>query len=123
MTHLHNTYELKQKRRNLRKCGTAAEAVLWKYLKRRQLSGKKFRRQFSIGPYIVDFYCPECRLIVELDGQPHLRRSQAQYDERRTEYFMKLRMTVIRFENRELYLSVEAVLERIKSFLTTPSAP
>jgi len=68
---LFNTRSKKGNRRNLRRHSTAAEAVLWTYLQGRKLLGKKFRRQSSVGPYIVDFYCMECRLIVELAGAPH----------------------------------------------------
>src|SRR5438128_106676 len=70
----HGTYnlpKLKSRRKEMRNHGTAAEAVLWKSLQKRKIAGKKFRRQCGIGPYIVDFFCPECRLIVELDGAPH----------------------------------------------------
>src|SRR5438552_12976957 len=59
------------KRRELRSGLTPAEAKLWKCLQRSQLSDKKFRRQHSVGPYILDFYCPECCLAIELDGAGH----------------------------------------------------
>ena len=65
---LHNQKHLKLRRRRLRNAATPAERALWLMLKGRQLGGRKFRRQHSIGPYIVDFYCPGERLIVELDG-------------------------------------------------------
>ena len=58
----------KEKRRALRQNLTAAEATLWKYIKGRQLQGRKFRRQHPVGPYIVDFYCVEEKLAIELDG-------------------------------------------------------
>src|SRR5438309_9087686 len=66
-----NRKRTEKRRKEMRNSGTAAEAMLWKHLQRRQILGKKFRRQEGIGPYIVDFYCPECRVIVELDGAPH----------------------------------------------------
>ena len=62
----HNLKEQKTIRRTLQTHGTPAEAMLWKMLKGRQMDGAKFRRQFSIGPYILDFYCPECRICIEL---------------------------------------------------------
>ena len=65
---IHNRERLRVLRRALRNNATNAEAILWRYLKRRQLKGRKFRRQHSIGPYIVDFYCPAEKLAVELDG-------------------------------------------------------
>jgi very-short-patch-repair endonuclease len=108
---------LERRRRELRKEGTAAEAVLWKYLQGRQILGKKFRRQHSIGPYIVDFYCPECRVIVELDGAPHDEIVVAEYDAERTRFLEQYGMKVIRFENRILYENPETALETIRQAL------
>ena len=68
---IYNTTKRAVHRNKLRKSLTPAEAVLWKCLQKSQLLGKKFRRQFSIDRYIVDFFCPECRLAIELDGQGH----------------------------------------------------
>src|SRR6266480_5846198 len=98
-TALFNATKTKRTRKNLRQSSTAAEAVLWTYLQKRKLLGKKFRRQSSVGPYIVDFYCAECRLVVELDGAPHFGAAAGEYDEQRTEYLEKAGLTVIRFEN------------------------
>jgi very-short-patch-repair endonuclease len=66
-----NIPSLTEKRKALRNNLTSAEATLWLCLKNKQLEGKRFRRQFSIGNYIVDFYCPEQKLAIELDGQGH----------------------------------------------------
>lgn len=71
MSKLHNRKHLKDFRKELRNNSTKAESRLWKVLRKRQLEGRKFRRQHSIGNYIVDFYCPEEKLIVELDGAIH----------------------------------------------------
>jgi very-short-patch-repair endonuclease len=68
---IQNLTSSNDKRQKLRGNLTPAEACLWKYLKNSKLNGKKFRRQHGIGPYIVDFFCPECRLAVELDGAGH----------------------------------------------------
>ena len=68
---IYNVAGKEERRKELRNTSTVAETVLWKYLKNRQLDGKKFRRQSSVGPYIVDFFCPEKRVAVELDGAPH----------------------------------------------------
>ena len=76
----------KDGRMELRNSGTAAEAVLWKHLQRSQLLGKLFHRQVSIGRYIVDFYCPECRLIIELDGAAHFSILKEEYEAERTRY-------------------------------------
>jgi very-short-patch-repair endonuclease len=111
---LFNARKKKQDRRILRKSSTAAEAVLWTYLQNRKLLGKKFRRQSSVGPYIVDFYCPECRLVTELDGAPHFAPNVDEYDQQRTEYLEQAGLQVIRFENKDVRDNVEFVLETIK---------
>src|SRR5690348_415260 len=81
-----NKSSKKDLRKNLRNNSTPAERTLWKHLQRSQLLGKKFRRQASIGRYIVDFYCPECRLIIELDGAAHFSVLKEEYEAERTQY-------------------------------------
>ena len=114
---LFNARHKKPNRRNLRNNSTAAEAVLWTYLHRRKLLGKKFRRQSSVGPYIVDFYCAECRLVIELDGAPHFGPNSDEYDQQRTAYLEKAGLRVIRFENRDVRDNIEFVLQTIKENL------
>jgi very-short-patch-repair endonuclease len=79
--------------------------------------GKKFRSQHSVGPYILDFYCPECRLAVELDGQTHFNPMSWEYDCRRTEYLKNLNIRVLRFENRLVFESLDWVLREISNHL------
>ena len=81
---------------------------------RKSYTGYKFRRQISIGPYIVDFYCPEKRLIVEIDGGHHNNDDARNYDRYRTKYFESLNMCVLRFWNSEVENSIDLVLEKIK---------
>ena len=114
-----NAHGQKLLRKKLRKSATAAEAVLWKHLQGRQLLDKKFRRQQGIGRYIVDFYCPECRLIVELDGAGHYSITIDEYEGQRTNYLEGLGMKIIRFENKDLLENLDAVLETIKEHLRT----
>jgi len=109
-----NIPPLKARRRELRNNPTAAEAILWKHLQRRQLLGKKFRRQYSIGRYIVDFFCVECDLAVELDGAPHFRELGAEYEGERTAFLQGVGIELIRFENKIVYENIEAVLETIR---------
>jgi very-short-patch-repair endonuclease len=114
------TYSAKNKkklRRKLRNATTSAEAILWTYLQRRQLLGKKFRRQESIGRYIADFYCPECRVIVELDGAPHFEPDSDVYENERTTYLEGLGLSVIRFENQAIHNDIDGVLECIREAL------
>ena len=84
------------------------------------MSGKKFRRQHSVGHYILDFSCPECRLAVELDGQGHFNSMRSEYDYRRSEYLRKLNIRVLRFENRLVFENLEGVLHMISDHLTSP---
>ena len=111
---IHNLPSSNDRRKTLRQSLTPAEALLWLNLKRSQLDGKKFRRQHSVGPYIVDFYCPESRLAVELDGDSHMTESGAEWDARRTEFLNRFNVRVIRFENREVFENIEGVLDEIR---------
>lgn len=119
MPQIHNKQPLKSRRKQLRSSLTPAEAALWKSLQRSQVNGKKFRRQHSVGNYILDFYCPECRLAVELDGQGHFNSMASEYDYRRSEYLQKLNIRVLRFENRLVFENLEGVLRMITGHLTT----
>ena len=121
MQQIHNDPTLKSRRRELRSSLTPAEAALWKSLQRSQVCGKKFRRQHSVGPYILDFYCPECRLAVELDGQAHFNPMSWEHDCRRTEYLKRLNIRVLRFENRAVFECPEWVLGEISDHLTAPA--
>jgi very-short-patch-repair endonuclease len=121
MPQAHNRPEMEPRRKELRSTLTPAEASLWKSLQRSQVNGKKFRRQHSVGPYILDFYCPECRLAVELDGQGHFNSMTSEYDYRRDEYLKNLNIRVLRFENRLVFENLEGVLHMISDELTPPA--
>jgi very-short-patch-repair endonuclease len=123
MQQTHNRETLKTQRRELRHSLTPAEAALWKSLRRSQLCGKKFRRQHSVGPYILDFYCPEFRLAVELDGQAHFNPPAWEHDCDRTEYLNRLNVRVLRFENRDVFENLDWVLREISTHLTAPPEP
>lgn len=96
---IHNRKSVKDLRQALRHSPTEAEARLWSKLRRSQLAGKKFRRQHSVGNYILDFYCPEVRLAVELDGSVHSHPVAAERDIARTRFLEELNVRVLRFEN------------------------
>ena len=121
MGSLHNQTHLKENRKDLRSNFTAAEATLWTCLQGRQLEGRKFRRQHSIGNYIVDYYCPQERLVVELDGEYNFTSNGFAEDKLRDAYLEELNIRVIRFENSEVFDNIEYVLERISDLFTTPS--
>ncbi len=111
---IHNRKYLESFRKDLRNNGTSAEAFLWKYLQRSQLEGRKFRRQHSIGNYIVDFYCPKEKLIIELDGEIHNKPEIKEHDLKRTIYLNNLGFHVIRFENKMVFDHLSSVLNEIK---------
>jgi very-short-patch-repair endonuclease len=111
---LYNNKDLKEFRRRLRKNLTPAEATLWKSLKNRQVDGRRFRRQFSVGNYILDFYCPEEKLAIELDGQGHYTIWGAIRDDERSAFLNKQGIKVIRFENIVVFEDMESVLEEIR---------
>ena len=114
---LFNRRAQKNFRKKLRNSTTSAEAVLWTWLQGRKLLGKKFRRQVGFGRYIVDFYCPEARLGVELDGAAHFSASRGEYEEQRTKYLESLGIQVIRFENKVVHKNIEMVIEAITQAL------
>lgn len=111
---IHNRKYLEERRKSLRGNLTSAEATLWKSLKRKQLEGRKFRRQHSIENYIVDFYCPSEKLIIELDGAYHLNFAQQNKDQERDDRLKTLGLKVLRFENKLVFEDLEFVLGEIK---------
>ncbi len=101
-------------RQNLRKCGTVAEAVLWRLLKNKQVEGVKFRRQFGVGNYILDFYSSELKLAIELDGAPHYSIEGDEYDVTRSQVlFHEFGIRLLRFENREVLQELQRVVAEI----------
>jgi len=88
---------------------------MWKILRDRRLDGIKFRRQKPIRIYVADFYCPELKLVVELDGEVHTDPRQAVHDENRDSYLRSIGCTILRFPNREIFEDREAVLNKILS--------
>lgn len=111
---IHNLKYLKPYRKSLRNHGTSAEATLWKSLQKRQLDGRKFRRQHSIGNFIVDFFCYEEKLAIELDGSIHNDPVVSMNDEKKTKYLNLHGIRVIRFENRAVFENLDGVLEMIR---------
>ena len=112
---LHNKTVLKENRKQLRNNSTTAEATLWKALKGSQLADRKFRRQHSIGNYILDFYCPMERLAIELDGAGHFTPEGTRQDQIRDEFLAFNKIRVLRFENKLVFEALEGVLEEIKN--------
>jgi len=105
--------------RQLRRSQTLPEAILWERLRNRKLAGMKFKRQHRIGRFIVDFYCRELRLVVELEGGIHDRNDQRIYDAMRFDELEARRLRVLRIRNEEVLNDVEGVLRKILA-LTRP---
>ena len=116
---IHSKKELLPFRKDLRSNLTPAEAFLWRQLKAKQLDGKRFVKQHSIGEYIVDFYCASEKLIVELDGDVHQNPKVEAYDEKRISVFQSMGYKVIRFENKMVFDHLKSVLMEIKENLKT----
>ena len=96
-----------------RKSLTPAESLLWNHLRSRQLGGLKFRRQHPVGRFILDFYCAEANLAVELDGEYHNQRHQQ--DQARTQELQSHSVKVLRYPNQQVLESLETVLSSIRS--------
>ncbi len=103
---------------NLRKNMTLPELILWKNLRDRNLFTTKFRRQHPINMFIVDFYCHECKLVIEIDGEIHLSPDKKDYDSKRTSELEKYGITVIRFTNNQVLYDLRNVLENIREKLS-----
>jgi type I restriction-modification system DNA methylase subunit/very-short-patch-repair endonuclease len=112
---------LVKRARELRKQQTPVEDLLWELLRNRQLADLKFRRQHQIGDWLVDFYCHEHRLVVEVDGDVHDEKARAKKDAARTKYLESLGNTVVRFRNEEVLNDPENVLSRILASLPSPA--
>ncbi len=110
MTQISTLELLKTKRKTLRKSATPQKIILWSRLRRNQL-GIKFRRQHSIGNYILDFYCSEKKLAIELDGWQH--KENKLYDNERTAFLHDLNIRVLRFWNNEINDNLEGVISKI----------
>ena len=90
-----------------------AEVVLWSRLRNRQLGGFKFRRQYSVGPFVVDFYCAKPRLAIEVDGDSHFAPGAEAYDKRRQQYIESFGIYFLRVTNQDVFKNLDEVLWRI----------
>ncbi len=113
----YNDQGLKSLRRTLRKNLTDHERLLWSKLCNRQLDGYKFYRQYGVGRYVVDFYCPEKRIAIELDGGHHTEKTNLLLDAERDKALKVLNIRVLRFWNHEVKTNLYGVLETILHIL------
>ncbi len=101
------------KRRILRNESTKAEKLLWAYVKVKQIKGYKFRRQFSVGSYVLDFYCPSLRFAIEVDGSYHNAIGQIEKDKERQSVIEECKINFIRFKNEDIFQNIDDVNLRI----------
>jgi very-short-patch-repair endonuclease len=98
-----------------------AEILLWKSLYRKQLLGCKFRRQYGVGPYVIDFYCPALKIAIELDGDSHYQPGAAEHDAERQNYIESFGIEFLRFTNADIFEDLDGVLDRIAERITGQS--
>lgn len=111
MTRLYNKKSEQSNRRELRFKQTLAEKTVWIYIRKKQIENARFLRQYSIDKYILDFYSPEIRLGIEIDGDSHIGREQ--YDKQRQDYIEKYKIKIIRFSNELVLSNMEKVISVI----------
>ena len=121
MTQIFNQHKELEKRRQLRNNPAPAEIKLWQAIKGKQVGGYKFRRQYSVGPYVLDFYCPVLKLALEIDGSSHDGDDAQEYDEQRQRYIEALGIRFLRFTNADVHQNLEGVVTRIAA--ETPPQP
>ena len=109
-----------QRARELRRALTLPEVILWQALRGRRLDGIRFRRQHPVGPYILDFYCEDAKLAVEVDGSGHEHPDQARHDDRRTAWLGLRGIAVMRIAARDVLKHPDGVLARLKERVRNP---
>lgn len=102
-----------ERTRELRKNMTDEEVLLWSKLRKKQMKNAQFYRQKPIGNYIVDFYCPKYKLVIELDGSQHFTDDSIAYDKERDEYLNAIGLKVLRFTNKQIHSELDLILEQI----------
>ena len=113
MTRVYNRKEQTPTRRRLRGESPKAERLLWWRLRGKQLDELKFRRQYGVGDYVIDFYCPEAKLAVELDGESHFEPAARLNDATRQAFIESYGIRVLRFTNPQVYDNLDGVVEEI----------
>jgi len=113
MANVYNRQEQLARRRHLRKNMPQAEVLLWCRLRGRQVEDLKFRRQFGIGTYVVDFYCPEAKLAIEVDGDSHFGDDAESRDGRRQAHIESYGIKFLRCTNGDVYENLDGIVERI----------
>ncbi|MGD1043789.1 MAG: endonuclease domain-containing protein [Bacteroidota bacterium] len=113
MAEHYNKSIMKQRRKALRKNLSKAEAIMWNHLSRRQMNGYKFRRQHSVEQYVIDIYCPELELAIEIDGDSHFMPGAEEQDKARQEYIESFGIQFLRFTNEDVYKNIDGVCKTV----------
>src|SRR5579883_1964365 len=126
MTLIYNRHQDLEKRRSLRQRAPATERIVWARLRDRRLGSLKFRRQYSLGPYVLDFYCPALKLALEADGLSHESADAREYDAERQRYMEALGVRFFRFTNAAARENLDGILQSIAEYaqqLSEQSSP
>ncbi|HEY5534069.1 MAG TPA: endonuclease domain-containing protein [Ignavibacteria bacterium] len=123
MTKVYNKITLKEKRKKLRNNMPSPEVYLWNRIKNKQILNVKFRRQYSIDNYIVDFYSPELKLAIEIDGDSHFTSKAIDYDIQRTKYIESLGIKVVRYFNNDIMCNMEGVYYDLVNIIKESQTP
>ncbi len=129
MTKIYNKRKFQEFRSELRGRMTKSEALLWKYIKNDSL-GFRFRRQHGIGNYIVDFYCPKLKLVIEVDGLTHAEEEVFEKDQRKERFINENNITLKRYSDNQIFndldntlMDIENTCKEIAAALATPPSP
>lgn len=114
MTKIFNRKDGKEKRRKLRNSMPNAEKMLWESLRRRQIVNKRFLRQYGVGRYVIDFYCPEIKLALEIDGNTHDSEDEKKYDKNRQSEIENFGIQFLRIKNDDIFGRIEDVIKKIE---------
>ena len=117
MSVIFNNKSLTARRRAFRRSLSKAEAVLWTCFSRKQMKGFKFRRQYSVNQYVIDFYCPELKLAIEVDGDSHFNDISEKYDKERQKFIESFGIRFLRFTNINIYDNIDGVLQTIHEWI------
>lgn len=100
-----------------------SETELWRYLKGKQVAGVKFRRQYSVDVYVLDFYAPGIKLAIEIDGPTHFTSEGIEYDEERSKYIEGFGIRILRYTNDDVYNNIDGVLQEIENTICEMTTP
>ena len=118
MTIVFNTSNVKGRRKQLRQNMPEAEIILWSRLKNKQISGIKFRRQYSVGKYVIDFYCAKKKLAIEIDGESHYKLNAPEHDEERQKWIEQFGIRFLRFTNDDIRKNLYGVMDAIEEAIS-----